>query len=111
MIQNVNTAVAMRFGVTAALVADFLWDQTGNPFSIEHSWFRYSHKMFTLNFPYLSERTIRRTLKKLTEKGVLKKSELNTSCFDRTLSYKFTDFGEEIMYSAASESGVKEYDI
>ena len=99
----VNTSVASRFGITAALVADFLWAETINMFSDEHTWFRYSNKMFTVEFPYLSERTIRRTLKKLTDLGVLKKREQNISAFDRTLSYKFTPFGESIMRSSCPD--------
>lgn len=103
MYHYVNAAIASRFGLTSALVADFLWTQTVNLFSEEHTWVRYSQKMFTVEFPYLSERTIRGTLKKLTDLGVLKKREQNESAFDRTLSYKFTPFGESIMRSSCPE--------
>lgn len=104
----INNALATRLGINAALVADFLWEETENRFSPEHTWFRFSHKMFTVEFPYISERTIRRTMKRLTDKGILKKCEHNASAFDRTLSYKFTDFGESIMHSCIGEIQIVE---
>jgi hypothetical protein len=100
MNHNINSALAMRLGITSAIVADFLWNEILTSDSPpERSWITSTHKMFTVEFPYISERTIRRTLKNLTDKGILRKHEQNASAFDRTLSYKFTDFGESLMRS------------
>jgi DNA-binding PadR family transcriptional regulator len=105
MNHNVNSALAMRLGITSALVAEFLWDEilTGDsPPSC--SWIKSTQKMFTVEFPYISERTIRRTLKRLVDKGIVRKIEHNASPFDRTLSYQFTEFGENIMRSDGCNS-------
>jgi hypothetical protein len=105
MNHNVNSALAMRLGITSALVAEFLWKEILESDSVsERSWIRSSQKMFTVKFPYLSERTIRRTLKRLTDKDIIRKIEHNDSVFDRTLSYQFTEFGETVMRSDGCDS-------
>jgi hypothetical protein len=55
------------------------------------TWTYNTIKAMSELFPYMSANTIRRALEKLVEKGVLLTGNYNSSTYDRTLWYAFSD--------------------
>jgi DNA-binding transcriptional regulator PaaX len=97
----VYTDVARKCGIRAALVCAYLWQQH-TKLESSKSWLRISQKSMTVAMPFLSERTIRRAVKELDESGVLRRKEKNDSAYDRTHSYRFTDYGRNLMIGAVA---------
>jgi hypothetical protein len=95
-----NTAVAKRYGVNAAIVAEQLWLAINTDKAFLHrgrEWIRSSYAMLTVDLPFFSKNTVRRAVLKLIKNGVIIRAEINNSRFDRTYSYTFTDFGTHLM--------------
>lgn len=109
MIHNFNVGIARRYGVNAALVAQYVWDQIcENEFHNKHHydgrcWMRCSHMMFTAVMPYLSKHLVRRALERLMKQGVLVRGEFGADRFDRTSWYAFTQFGRLLMLESEDE--------
>jgi len=103
MFHILNTGIAGRYGVNAALVAQYIWEQVSeNELADRHQyegriWMRSSQMMFTAVMPYLSKHAVRRALERLMEKGVIIRSEFGANKFDRTSWYAFTQFGRLLM--------------
>lgn len=95
-----NQEMAMKYGVKAAVVAQFLWDSKENPkfenmvrTHDKRQWIRCSQLMMTAVMPYLSRHMIRNSLRMLIKSKILMKGCFNQDKFDRTTWYSFTDFG------------------
>lgn len=96
--------IAVRYGVNAAVIAQFLWDSIEGP---DHSgrracrdgkkWCRCSILLMTGIFPFLSRHIVSDALERLIKAHVIKKDCLNTNRFDRTNWYAFTEYGEYLM--------------
>ena len=96
--------IAVRYGVNAAVIAQFLWDSIEGP---DHSgrranrdgkkWCRCSILLMTGIFPFLSRHMAADALERLIKAHVIKKDCLNSNRFDRTNWYAFTEYGEYLM--------------
>lgn len=110
MFHAISTNIAQRYGVNAALVAQYIWEEIGkNEFADRYSyegktWMRSSQMMFTAVLPYLSKNMVRRALERLMRKGVIIRGEFSNSRFDRTSWYAFTQFGRLLMQESEDEN-------
>lgn len=96
--------IAVRYGVNAAVIAQFLWDSIEGP---DHSgrrvyrdgkkWCRCSILLMTGIFPFLSRHMAADALERLIKAHVIKKDCLSSNRFDRTNWYAFTEYGEYLM--------------
>lgn len=96
--------IAVRYGVNAAVIAQFLWDSIEGP---DHSskrvcrdgkkWCRCSILLMTGIFPFLSRHMAEDALERLIKAHVIKKDCLNSNRFDRTNWYAFTEYGKCLM--------------
>lgn len=92
-----NVEVAITHGLPAAIIISNLqfWirhniaNRTNQYFG--RTWSFNSARAFQELFPYMTERTISRTLKNLCDKGVLKKGNFNRKKFDKTIWYAFVN--------------------
>lgn len=97
MLHSFDTSDAEKWGINAAILIHNLknWIRVnkanGRNYYDGHYWTYNTAKAFSQLFPYLSEDTIRKTLKKLEKNGVILIGHFNKSGFDRTNWYAFTD--------------------
>jgi hypothetical protein len=103
---SLNPIVATRLGVTCALIAQILHDEStdGDWAQIrEHSgriWVRASHRLLAAVVPYLSVGQVRRACRRLISEGIItRQTRLGDSRFDATSWYSFTATGELLMAS------------
>lgn len=110
MFHALSTNIAQRYGVNAALVAQYIWEEIGqNEFADRYSyegksWMRLSQMMFTAVLPYLSKNMVRRALERLMKQGVIIRREFSESRFDRTSWYAFTQFGRLLMQESEDDN-------
>ena len=93
--------MAVRYGVNEAILASYLWDlilrDDDSMYRYGKMWTRISQKSLAIHLPFMSERKISRAAKRLKKEGILAIDEFNSSKFDRTHSYAFTEFGEDVV--------------
>lgn len=93
MINQFDTEVAMHVGINAAVIYRNIqyWCEKNRTNEMnEHEglfWTYNSIKAFCKQFPYLTEKQIRSSLKLLEEKGYIKSGNFNKSSYDRTKWY------------------------
>lgn len=98
-----NTAVAMEYGVNAAIILENIsfWIQrneaNGENFRDGHYWTYNSAKAFAKLFPYFTERQIRYALAKLIDDGILLVANFNRTEFNNTAWYALTDKGRALL--------------
>lgn len=100
----INENVASRYGVNAAIVAEFLVGEFlySNPtdskirFLRNREYCRCGARMLSGELMCLSQNQVRYAFNKLVDKGVLMKKPLAKSEFDNTNWYAFTDYGWRI---------------
>lgn len=107
-----NQYMAMKYGIKAAVVAQFIWDGIQ---SEEHKemvrefdnrkWFRCSQLIMTGAMPYLSKHMVHDALHSLLKAKVIAKGCFNDCVFDHTNWYSFTDFGILVMNKGDEENG------
>ena len=109
MLHKFNTGIAKRYGIHAALMADYIRSEIienefhGRACHNRQTWMRSSQMMFTAVMPYLSKHAVHRSIKKLIQDGILVRGEFNVSRFDRTAWYSFTQFGYSLMIENENE--------
>lgn len=97
-----NVAVATKYGINAAILLENIafWieknEANGVNFFDGRYWTYNSIKAFCEMFPYMSPKTIRTTLKKLEDEGLIITGNYNQSSYDRTTWYAFTEKGKSI---------------
>ena len=93
--------MAVRYGIHEAILAAYLWDlitrDDDSMYRYGKVWTRISQKSLSVHLPFMSKYKISRAAKKLKKEGILAIDEFNRSKFDRTHSYAFTEFGEEMV--------------
>ena len=110
MFHALSANIAQRYGVNAALVAQYIWEEIGkNEFADRYSyegksWMYSNQMMFTAVLPYLSKNMVRRALERLMKHGVIIRGEFSESRFDRTSWYAFTQFGRLLMQESEDEN-------
>lgn len=108
MLIRVNKAVAMRCGLNAAVVADYLWQSFAEDEPIIREgkhWIRRSKLMMSLELSFFTEEMIKGALNRLIKDRVIQKGNFNESRFDRTLWYTFTPFGRKLMETMQCADG------
>ena len=92
-----NIDVATEYGLHAAILLANLqyWIKYNQANGVNkyfgRTWSFNSARAFKELFPYMTERTISRTLKKLCDIGVLQKGNFNRKKFDKTIWYAFAN--------------------
>lgn len=95
--------LAKKYGILEAILLKNLWfwikknEANEKNFFDGTYWTYNSTKAFNELFPYASESTIKRTLKKLQDLGLIKTGNYNEVAYDRTLWYAFEPLGIAIM--------------
>ncbi|MBE6719044.1 MAG: hypothetical protein E7571_00110 [Ruminococcaceae bacterium] len=96
-----NETIATRYGVNAAVVAEYLMSEflcsesTAKNIRClrNREYCRCGARMLSGELMCLSQHQVRHAFNKLVEKGVLVKKQLSKSEFDNTNWYAFTDYG------------------
>lgn len=99
-----KAGIAVRFGINAAVIAQFLWESITDEYYDEtvhekdgQYWCRCSMLMMTGVFPFLSRNMVKNAIDLLIKKRVIVRENFNDSKFDKTSWYTFTDYGAYIM--------------
>ena len=104
-----DTEVARRYGMSAAVllynISFWIAKNTadGKHFHDGRYWTYSSSKALSELFPYLSESTIKRSIKKLEDDGILISGNFNKQAYDRTKWYAMTDKGYALISSYEPE--------
>lgn len=110
MYHNFNVIVAKEYGIIEAIILNYFeyWisKNIANQKNYHNGfyWTYNSTRAFTELFPYISQRQIQNTLKKLKELDIIQTGNFNKSAYDRTLWYAFTKKGQSIMQKCKMES-------
>ncbi|MCI8620600.1 MAG: hypothetical protein HFJ50_01960 [Clostridia bacterium] len=109
MQHNFNVEIAKEYGIHEAIILEniYFWTEK-NKANKKHFydgsyWTYNSKKSFTELFPYLTERQIDYTLKKLLNEGFIKKGNYNKNRYDKTLWYAITEKGYSILQNCSTE--------
>lgn len=103
MVQKFHAGMAESYGVTAALLAEHIWREVKeNEFHHRcvyagNVWMRCSRREFTVCMPYLTKGMVIGGIRKLKREGIIVQGEHNSSRFDRTAWYAFTEYGKKRM--------------
>ncbi len=96
--------MAVYCGINAAIIAEYLWEQLDKQDEHENilykygrNWYRCSHLMMTGEFPFMSIHMAKDAIMTLRKMNIIRKGSFNTSRFDRTNWYTFTDYGAKLM--------------
>lgn len=92
--------VAERYGLNAAVVAEYLFFAKEKLERMEFNdftWMRCSAKQITIDNPFLSIDMVKYAIKSLRENGVIRSKRLEKSSFDHTNWYTFTEYGMNLM--------------
>lgn len=109
MAEKFNAGIAGQYGVAAALLAEYIWQEVKkNEFHNRHCyggriWMWCSRLMFSAVMPYLSKSMVHTGIWRLIKGGVLVQGEFNQSRFDRTAWYAFTASGRKMMEAREEE--------
>ena len=101
--------VAKRYGIQAAVLLKniYFWIEKNRAnetnFYDGYYWTYNSKKAFSDLFPYMTERQIDYTLKKLLDEGILITGNYNKVAYDRTLWYAITKKGYSILQNCEME--------
>lgn len=99
----------MKYGVTEAILIYHLeyWikknEANNKNFFDGRYWTYNSIKAWSELFPYLSEKKIRNALKHLENEGLILTGNYNTSAYDRTRWYAFSDMATSILLKGQME--------
>lgn len=114
MQHSFNVEFAVKYGVTEAILISNLeyWikkNKANNKNFFDGRYWTYnSIKAWSELFPYLSEKKIRNALKNLENEGLILTGNYNTSAYDRTRWYAFSDIGISILLKRQMEDEKKE---
>ncbi len=103
MIHSFDVEVAKDHGIEAAVILQNMnfWIEKNRAnekhFYDGRYWMYNSIRAFCELFPYMSQSTIRRTLEKLQEDGIIATGNYNKAGYDRTLWYAITEKGYSIL--------------
>ena len=97
-----NPEIAVIFGVTAAIIIQYIWFWTVQNIKNRKNYYDGSYwtydsiRVMTEHFPYLTEKMIRGAIERLVTQGILKTGNYNKTKYDRTLWYALTEKGISI---------------
>lgn len=99
MEHSFNVHFAQKYGIEEAIIVHnfYFWlrKNIANEKHLHNGryWTYNSNNAFTQLFPYINKTKIFRVLKHLEECDIILKDNFNTSVWDKTLWYSFSDFG------------------
>lgn len=99
MEHSFNVQFAQKYGIEEAIIVQnfYFWlrKNIANEKHLHNGryWTYNSNNAFTQLFPYINKTKIFRVLKHLEECDIILKDNFNTSVWDKTLWYSFSDFG------------------
>ena len=102
---------AAQYGIECAILIHHFeyWirhnQQLKRNFYDGRTWMYQTQAEIAAHFPYMSEDTVHRHIKKLVEKGVIMKGNYNRTSFDRTVWYAFVN---EEMFTTPRNRGIEE---
>ncbi len=103
-------SIAVKFGVNAALIAEFFWQSICGEYYDEkvseidgQYWCRCSMLMLTGVFPFMSRYSVKKAIDLMIKRRVICRDNFNDSKFDKTSWYTFTDYGSYIMSRAEGD--------
>lgn len=111
MDHSFNVEVAKKVGISSATILNSLywWIEKNRVeernFYDGYYWTYMSRKGYCRYFPYLTERQIEYSLRKLIDEGLLVTGNYNKSAYDRTLWYRITDTGYAILQNCEMDYG------
>ena len=97
MVHHFDTEIAEEYGINAAIILENMrfWIDKNAANGVNYHDGRYwtynSVKAFEALFPYMKPSTIKRTLQKMEEDGLIVTGNYNKSAYDRTKWYALTD--------------------
>ncbi len=92
--------IAEKFGLNAAVVAEYLYAGDSDLEDIELAgeyWIRCSAKRITIDNPYLTIEMVRYAISALRDGNIIRSKKLSKSGYDHTNWYCFTEYGENLM--------------
>ena len=96
--------VAMKFGIPAAVVAEYLWylylnEACSDREHLHHGsyWCRCSQMSMVSEFPFMTRHMVEGAVAVLKKKGLIRSGCFNEDRFDHTNWYTFTDYGVSVM--------------
>lgn len=92
--------IADRFGINAAVVAEYLYDGEDDLKEMELSgktWIRCSQKNMNAQMPFLTIDQISYAVSILRDNGLIRSKKITKNSFDHTNWYTFTDYGVSLM--------------
>ena len=101
MEHSFNVQFAHKYGIEEAIIVHnfYFWirKNIANEKNLHNGryWTYNSNNAFSQLFPYINKTKIFRVLKHLEECNIILKDNLNTSVWDKTLWYSFSDYGLE----------------
>ena len=99
MEHSFDIEIAKKYGIPTAIILKHLYfwiekNRANNKHYYDGYYWTYnSKKAFAELFPYMTERQVDYTLKKMIDSGLIIKGEYNKSAYDRTSWYALTDKG------------------
>lgn len=104
MFHNLDTALAKRLGVNAALAAQMLWEANEESGWAKTKrfrgklWIKASSKSLAAVMPYLTPHQTKYAIKRLVKEGIITKvPRMDDDPFDSTNWYAFTTAGRLLM--------------
>lgn len=103
MVHHFDTEIAEEYGINAAIILENMrfWIDKNAANGVNYHDGRYwtynSVKAFEVLFPYMKPSTIKRTLQKMEEDGLILTGNYNKSAYDRTKWYALTDKANAIV--------------
>lgn len=99
MVCNYSNAIAIKYGINAALITGFIKSQLYNTdfCSSDSLWVRITVKELTGTFPFLGEKAVRNAIKRLIKGNILVSKQLGKEHFDHAHHYSITAHGYAVI--------------
>lgn len=109
MVHTFDTNIAKKYGVHCAIILNHLYfwieknKANGKNFFDGYYWTYNTKNSFSELFPYLTQRQIDYSLRKLIDEKIIITGNYNKSSYNRTLWYAITNFGYSILQNCKME--------
>lgn len=102
-----NIRIAALCGLREAVIADLIKDMQFRGADMKAmngmTWVKCTQKTMTDHIPFLTEDTVRNSVRKLEAKGIISIGVLDDDKFDHTYWYAFTEYGEELLCTRGTD--------
>lgn len=100
MICNYSNAIAMNYGINAALIAGYINYRLETKSAVavgDKFWVRITQKSLTATFPFMGEKAVRNAIRKLKKANILSVKQLGKDRFDHGYFYTLTAYGKTVI--------------